>query len=84
MAELGWLSHPDDPADYIASLVSRVCQLILSEEVPDYEVVLAQRAARLECLRLLPEKIDLFDLVYGARFARLKAQFRDIDEPGNS
>lgn len=76
MTELPWQSQPDDPADYIATLAIHVCQMICSEEVKSYEVSLAIREARLECARLLPEKVELFDLVYGSRFERLKGQFR--------
>jgi hypothetical protein len=77
MTALPWQSQPDDPADYISTLARHVCQLICTEDVKAYEIALAIREARLECARLLPEKIELFDLVYGARFERLKEQFRE-------
>jgi hypothetical protein len=68
---------PNDPVDVVSGLAQHACQLILNPEVRNFEIALAERAARLECLRLLPDKIELFDMIYGSRFARLKEQWRD-------
>jgi hypothetical protein len=31
----------------------------------------------MECLRLFPERMQLYDLVFTSRFRRLREQFRD-------
>lgn len=79
MSTAPWNPGAEDPADYISSLAAGVCLLILNQGTKEYEIQLAIRDARLECARLMPEKLELFDLVYGARFERLREQFREHD-----
>ena len=54
----------------------RVARMILTSTFSNLDCVLAERELRMECLRLFPEKMELFDLVYAARFRRLREQFR--------
>jgi hypothetical protein len=50
--------------------------MILTSTYSDFECALAERELRMECLRLCPESMQLYDWVYTARFRRLREQFR--------
>jgi hypothetical protein len=65
-----------DPAEQVRRLADRVARMILTSTVTDLDCALAERELRMECLRLLPGKMALYDLVYTARFRRLREQFR--------
>ena len=53
-----------------------MARMILTSSYSDLECVLAEKELRAECLHLLPGKMELYDLVYTARFRRLREQFR--------
>ena len=73
----GWeLARTDDTAEWIKRSADRVVRMILTSTVSDLDCALAERELRMECLHLLPEKMALYDLVYAARFRRLREQFR--------
>lgn len=61
---------------HLRRMADRVAAMIVTSSYSDLECVLAEREVRMECLRLLPEKMDLYGLVYAARFRRLREQFR--------
>ena len=65
-----------DAAEQLKRSADRVAQMILTSSFSDLECALAERELRMECLELLPEKMALYDLVYVARFRRLREQFR--------
>jgi hypothetical protein len=65
-----------DPASELQRLAQRVASMIVTSSYTDLECALAERELRMECLRLLPERMELFDLVYVSRFERLRQQFR--------
>jgi hypothetical protein len=65
-----------DPAITLRRLADRVASMIVTSAYSDLDCALAERELRMECLRLLPERMELFDLVYTARFRRLREQFR--------
>jgi len=71
-----WEGEKDDPAACLQRMADRVAAMILTSTYSDLECALAERELRMECLRLLPEKMELFDLIYAARFRRLREQFR--------
>ncbi len=50
--------------------------MIVTSTYSDLDCALAERELRMECLRLLPDRMELFDLIYAARFRRLREQFR--------
>ena len=58
----------------------RICVLILSTDLPEVDILLERDRLRELCEELFPGRSDLFDKVYGRRFDRLWAQFRD-DRP---
>jgi hypothetical protein len=57
-------------------MADRVASMIVTSSYTDLDCALAERELRMECLRLLPEKMILFDRIYAARFRRLREQFR--------
>jgi hypothetical protein len=65
-----------EAAEQLRRGADRVARMILTSSFSDLECALAERELRMECLHLLPEKMALYDLVYTARFRRLREQFR--------
>ena len=65
-----------DPAIALQRQADRVASMIVTSSYTDLECALAEREVRMECLSLLPDRMELFDLVYSARFRRLWEQFR--------
>lgn len=57
-------------------MASRVCSMILMPDYPDIDVEIARGEVREECMRLFPDKMNLYDMIYEARFKRLWEQFR--------
>jgi len=70
------MPQEDEAADELRRGADRVARMILISSFTDLECALAERELRMECLHLLPDRLWLFDLVYAARFRRLKDQFR--------
>lgn len=68
--------RPDEAGEMLQRMADRVARMILTSSCSDLECALAERELRMECLRLLPEKMALYDLVYTSRFRRLREQFR--------
>lgn len=60
----------------LACMVDEVCALIINEECPEIDIVLARQKARDLCCELFPDDLPLFDMIYGSRFKRLDEQFR--------
>jgi len=54
-----------------------VCVLILCDRIADRTITGERKLLRQWCEKFLPDRIDLYDMVYEARFDRLIAQFRD-------
>jgi hypothetical protein len=65
-----------DPAEILQRQADRVASMIVTSCYTDLECALAERELRMECLVLLPERMELYDLVYTSRFRRLREQFR--------
>jgi len=68
--------EPEDPAVLLRRMADRVASMIVTSSCTDLECAIAERELRMECLSLLPEKMDLFERLYAARFRRLREQFR--------
>lgn len=66
----------DDSAEILKRRADRVASMIVTSSCTDLECALAERELRMECLSLLPAKMDLYDRIYTARFRRLREQFR--------
>ncbi len=54
----------------------RVASMIVTSTYSDLDCALAERELRMECLSLLPDRMELYDMIYTARFRRLREQFR--------
>ena len=54
-----------------------VCVLILCDRISDKTIAGERKLLRQWCEKFLSDRIDLYDMVYEARFDRLIAQFRD-------
>ncbi len=66
----------DDPVRHLQRLADRIAGMIVTSSYSDLECALAERELRMDCLSLLPYKMELFELIYEARFRRLREQFR--------
>jgi hypothetical protein len=54
----------------------RLCSLIVASDYPDVDIDVEIAALRRWCRRWLPDRTELFELVYVSRFERLREQFR--------
>ena len=66
----------EDPAVTLRRRADRVASMIVTSSYSDLDCALAERELRMECLRLCPDRMELFDLVYASRMRRLREQFR--------
>ncbi len=73
---LPWDEDDSDPAAVLQRGADRVASMIVTSSYTDLECAIAERELRMECLSLLPDRMGLYDLVYAARFRRLREQFR--------
>lgn len=71
-----WEERREDPALALQRQADRVASMIVTSTYSDLECALAERELRMECLSLLPDRMELYDMVYTARFRRLREQFR--------
>ena len=69
-----------DPAFLLRQAADRIVDLILTTDLPEVDVAIQAIKARELCERLLPERLELFDMVYLSRFSRLWNQFRGVPE----
>jgi len=69
-------SESEDPAYVLRRHADRVASMIVTSSCSDLACAIAERELRMECLVLLPDRMDLFDRIYAARFLRLREQFR--------
>ncbi len=70
------MEEREDPANLLQREGDRVASMILTSTYSDVQCAVAERALRMECLRLCPDRMELYDWIYTARFRRLREQFR--------
>lgn len=70
------LEEDGEPAVALRRMADRVASMIVTSCYSDLDCALAERELRMECLRLLPRRMALYDRVYTSRFRRLREQFR--------
>ncbi len=70
------LRESDEPAELLRRHADRVASMIVTSSCTDLDCAIAERELRMECLSLLPDRMELFDRIYAARFRRLREQFR--------
>ena len=66
-----------DPALELKRRADHICSLIVTGDYPDVDIDVEVAALRRWCADRLPERFELFELVYASRFQRLREQFRD-------
>jgi len=67
---------PPDPADELQRKADRICSLIVASDYPDVDIDVEISRLREWCAENLPERTELFEVVYANRFRRLREQFR--------
>jgi hypothetical protein len=65
-----------DPADELQRKADRICTLIVTSDYPDVDIDIEIGRLREWCAEHLPERTELFEVVYANRFRRLREQFR--------
>ena len=75
-ARLNALCDEDEAVQALQRQASRICELIVSGEVPPIDIEIQQAALRETIARLFPDKQALYQLLYESRFRRLWQQFR--------
>ena len=79
--------EPRDPRDERNALMEelkreadRICRHILQSDYPEVDVAVERSRLREWCERALPDRMDLYDMVYESRFERLIEQFGEDRE----
>ncbi len=70
------MTRPAEPAAELRRKADRLCVLIVASDYPDVDIDIEIASLRRWCERRLPDRLDLFELVYASRFRRLREQFR--------
>jgi hypothetical protein len=68
-------SQGDDPASELQRRAERITALILYSDYPPVDIEIEIRTLRRWVGEHLPERLDLFEMVYVSRFRRLQEQF---------
>ena len=62
--------------DNLKRQADRISFLIVASDYPEIDIHIEEENLREECARLFPDRNELFEMIYAARFRRLMAQFR--------
>jgi hypothetical protein len=76
LAELDRRARQDQDALVLQRRADRICALIVGSDYPEVDIDVAIADLRRWCRDRLPDRLELFDLVYASRFRRLRDQFR--------
>lgn len=66
----------DEIVEKLRRKADLVCTLIFCERIPNETIEGERRLLRQWCKKFLPDRLELYDMVYESRFDRLIAQFR--------
>jgi hypothetical protein len=66
----------EDISEKLKRKADLVCTLIFCERISDATIEGERRLLRQWCQKFLPDKLELYDMIYEARFDRLISQFR--------
>jgi hypothetical protein len=72
--------NPRQAMHELQQMADRVCVLILSSDLPAIDIEIEKNKVREFCLDLYPDREQLYEMIYDARFQRLWDQFRDEHE----
>jgi len=61
--------------DELKRMADDVCLLILHTDLPEVDIDIQIGRVRQRCGELFPDRLDLFDMIYGSRFRRLMEQW---------
>jgi len=75
-ARLQALCAEDEAVRALQRQADRICEMIVSGEVPQIDIEIQQGALREAVAKAFPDKQALYQLVYESRFRRLWQQFR--------
>ena len=76
LARLSALCAEDEAVRALQRQADRICELIVSGDVPLIDIEIQQAALREAVARAFPDKQALYQLLYESRFRRLWQQFR--------
>jgi hypothetical protein len=76
LAELDLRARSDGHAAVLQRRADRICALIVSSDYPEVDIEIEIQKLRRWCRERLPDRAELFELVYVSRFRRLRDQFR--------
>ncbi len=68
----------EEPARVLQRRADRIAFLIVATDYPDIDIEIEIRNLRRWCAENLPDRLELFEMVYASRFSRLWQQFRDL------
>ena len=68
-----------DAAGELKRKADRISSLIVASDYPDIDIDIEIANLRRWCQEQLPDRLDLFEIVYLSRFRRLREQFRDTE-----
>lgn len=71
----GASSVPPDPALELQRRADRIVSLILYSDYPEVDIDIEILQLRRWCAERLPERLELFEMVYVSRFRRLREQW---------
>ena len=63
-------------ANLIQKDAQLICSMILNEDCPDVDIEIAMGDLKEKVRQLFPDKIATYEMIYEARFKRLRSQFR--------
>lgn len=75
IARLSALCAEDDAVRAVQRQADRICEMIISGQVPAIDIEIQQAALREAITRTFPDKQSLYQLLYESRFRRLWQQF---------
>lgn len=76
-------SQEDEQLAEVRELVDPLCRRIVRREVDEERARELIDRVRLEASYLIPDRMDLYDLIYGSRFERLIDQFLRRGDEGS-
>lgn len=65
-----------EPALELRWRADRIASLIVASDHPDVDIDIEIDNLRRWCASRLPDRLELFDMIYQSRFRRLREQFR--------
>ena len=75
-ARLSAVCAEDAHVRQLQAQADRICEMIVSGEVPHVDIEIQQANLREAVARVFPDKLALYQLIYESRFRRLWQQFR--------